>query len=166
MMIRSMMRLLSRSRVRMLAGGGGGGGHGSTVNFNYRRWSSASSSSFPPISAESIKEAYKEAFNGIDSLRIDEAKLDKLADFMMELTHVFQDEPEKLFEFVRILLDFRIGSIDLSVFKERLTELLKGHNNLIWKFNNLEIPGVTSLPLDDDGLPFKYDLAAVKDDQE
>ncbi|CAJ2630290.1 unnamed protein product [Trifolium pratense] len=161
------MRLLSRSRVRMLAVGGGGGGHGSTVNFNYRRWSSASSSSsVPPISAESFKEAYKEAFNGIDSLRMVEAKLDKLADFMTEVTHVFQDEPEKLFEFVRILLDFRIGSIDLSVFKERLMELLKGHNNLIWKFNNLEIPGVTSLPLDDDGLPFKYDLAAVKDDQE
>ncbi|MCI04442.1 paired amphipathic helix repeat-containing protein, partial [Trifolium medium] len=96
------------------------------------------------------------------SRTIDEAKLDKAADFMMEAQHVFQDEPGKLYEFFILLLDFRLGRIDLSVFKEGMTKLLKGHNNLIWKFNNIQPPGVTPLPLDDDGLPFKYDSAAFR----
>ncbi|CAJ2630292.1 paired amphipathic helix protein SIN3 [Trifolium pratense] len=157
------MKLLSRSRVRMLAVGGGGGGHGSTVNFNYRKWSSASSSSsVPPLSSESIKE---EVYKRNSSTTIDDDIADA-ADFVMEARHIFQDEPEKIDVFMTVLHDFRVDRIDLSVVKEVMMELLKGHNNLIWKFNNLLPPGEIPLPLDDDGLPFKYDSAAFRDYQE
>ncbi|KAK2458329.1 paired amphipathic helix protein Sin3 [Trifolium repens] len=158
-MIRA-MRLFSRSRVRMLAvGGGGGGRHGSTVvNLNNRRWSS-SSSSVPPLSSESMKETC----NVMNSSTTTDDAIDKAIDFVMEVNHVFQNEPEKYAEFHMLLFNFRADTIDLSVVKDGMMELLKGHNNLIWRFNNLLPPGEIPIPYDDDGLPFKYDSAAFKD---
>ncbi|MCI10129.1 paired amphipathic helix protein Sin3, partial [Trifolium medium] len=134
------------------------GGHGSTVNFNYRRWSSASSSSVPPLSSELIKEE-EQLHNNIDDAEVDKS-------IIIEALHVFQDEPEKFGKFMVLLLDSHAGRIDLSVVKEGMTELLKGHNSLIWKFNKMLPPEETPLPLDDDGLPFKYDSAAFRGDQE
>ena len=62
-------------------------------------------------------------------------------EFIKDVKVVFQDRKEKFNEFMKLLHDFRAKRIDRRVVKEGVTELFKGHQDLISRFNIFLPPG-------------------------
>ncbi|CAJ2630296.1 paired amphipathic helix protein SIN3 4-like [Trifolium pratense] len=98
------------------------------------------------------------------SRRVDSLICESMS-FLVEVKQVFQDKKEKYEEFLKLILDFEAGIIDLEVTREGVMELFKEHNDLISRFNIFLPPGhEIPLPTDDDQQ--NEDESAIKDDEQ
>ncbi|KAA3455980.1 paired amphipathic helix protein Sin3-like 2 isoform X2 [Gossypium australe] len=74
--------------------------------------------------------------------------------YVKEVKEMFQDQKEKYDMFLEVLKDFKAHRTDIVGVIARVTELFKGHNNLIYGFNTF-LPKGYGITLDEDEAPQK-----------
>ncbi|KAJ8428296.1 hypothetical protein Cgig2_027428 [Carnegiea gigantea] len=79
---------------------------------------------------------------------------DDALQYLKEVKEMFQDQREKYDQFLEVMKDFKAQRIDTEGVIERVKELFKGHNNLIYGFNTF-LPKGYEITVDDEEPPPK-----------
>ncbi|KAK7860241.1 paired amphipathic helix protein sin3-like 1 [Quercus suber] len=92
-----------------------------------------SSSQSGSLSGDSDRQSQVSASGLGDNSR--ELTIDDGKTFLKEVEETFQDQREKYYRFIKVLIDFKHRRINTTDVLARAKELFEGHNNLISGFN-------------------------------